>query len=192
MTRRINRTYLPYKVISSIGLLLLIGTLLAGCAAAPYPSVEVYMEPIPERFNVQIHPETGAATVVKKGVAVTIEPLDEVELFELTEDPKVNPYLIVERNGAVEPIYTVFEITVHNRENRRVLFDDRAVLIDGSDTQYANLPIDYFDSLYDNVDQPHNDPWAMGYPYTPITYHSYYGYYQSYVDAEALEWGRMV
>ena len=192
MTRRIDRTYFRYQIMSRIGLLLLTGALLAGCAAAPYPSVEVYMEPITERFNVQIDPETGAATVVKKGVAVTIEPLDEVELFSLTEDPKVNPYLIVEKNGAVEPIFTVFEITVHNRENRRVLFDDRAVLIDGKDTQYANLSSDYFDSLYDNVDQPNNDPWRARYPYFPATYHSYYGYYQSYVDAEALEWGRMV
>lgn len=192
MTRRIDRTYFRYQIMSRIGLLLLTGALLAGCAAAPYPSVEVYMEPIAEHFNVQIDPETGAATVVKKGVAVTIEPLDEVELFSLTEDPKVNPYLIVEKNGAVEPIFTVFEITVHNRENRRVLFDDRAVLIDGKDTQYANLSSDYFDSLYDNVDQPNNDPWRAGSPYFPATYHSYYGYYQSYVDAEALEWGRMV
>lgn len=192
MTRRINRTYFRHQMVIRIGILLLTGVLLAGCAAAPSPSIEVYMEPIVERFNVQIDPETGAATVVKKGVAVTILPLDEVELFALTEDPRVNPYLIVERNGAVEPIYTVFEITVHNRENSRVLVDDVAVLLDGKDTQYANLSSDYFDSLYDNVDQPHNDPWQAGYPYAPATYHSYYGYYQSYVDAEALEWGRIV
>jgi hypothetical protein len=150
------------------------------------------MEPIAGRFNAKIDSETGAATVEKKGVAVTIESLDEVELFALTEDPRVNPYLIVEKNGAVEPIYTVFEITVHNRENSRVLVDDIAVLIDGNDAQYANLSSDYFDSLYDNVDLSHNDPWGAGYPYSPATYHSYYGYYQSYVDAEALEWGRMV
>jgi hypothetical protein len=150
------------------------------------------MEPIAGRFNAKIDSETGAATVEKKGVAVTIESLDEVELFALTEDPRVNPYLIVEKNGAVEPIYTVFEITVHNRENSRVLVDDIAVLIDGNDAQYANLSSDYFDSLYDNVDLSHNDPWGAGYPYSPATYHSYYGYYQSYVDTEALEWGRMV
>ena len=192
MTRRKDRTYFRYQIMSRIGMFLLTGALLAGCAAAPYPSVEVYMEPIDGRFDAHIDMETGAATVVKKGVAVTIEPLDEVELFALTEDPRVNPYLIVEKSGAVEPIYTVFEITVHNRENRRVLVDDRAVLIDANNTQYANLPSDYFDSLYDDVDQPNNSPWAMGYPYTPATYHSYYGYYQSYVDTEALEWGRIV
>lgn len=192
MTYRKNRIYFRYQTISRIGLFLLTGILLAGCAAVPSPSVEVYMEPIAGRFNAKIDSETGAATVEKKGVAVTIESLDEVELFALTEDPRVNPYLIVEKNGAVEPIYTVFEITVHNRENSRVLVDDIAVLIDGNDAQYANLSSDYFDSLYDNVDLSHNDPWGAGYPYSPATYHSYYGYYQSYVDAEALEWGRMV
>lgn len=192
MTYRKDHTYFPYQIMSRIGLLLLTSILLAGCAATPYPSVEVYMEPIAGHFNAHIDTETGAATVEKKGVAVTIEPFDEVELFALTEDPRGNPFLIVEKNGAVEPIYTVFGITVHNRENRRVLVDDIAILIDGNDTQYANLSRDYFDSLYDSVDLSHGDPSGAGYPYAPATYHSYYGYYQSYVDAEALEWGRIV
>lgn len=182
--------YLRFQVISRIGLLFLTGAVLIGCAATPHPSVDVYMEPIAERFNAHIDPETQAATVEKNGVAVTIEPLDEVELFALTDDPKVNPYLIVERNGAVEPIYTVFGITVHNRKHRRVLVDDMAVLMDSRDTQYVNLSSTYFDSLYDNVDGTHSDPW--GAPYAATTYPSYYGYYQSYVDAEALEWGRVV
>ena len=192
MAYKKDRIYFQYQIVSGIGLFLLTAALLVGCAATPNPLIEVYMEPIEGRFNAQIDPETGAATVLKKGVAVTIEPLDEVELFSLTEDPRVNPYLIVEKNGAVEPIYTVFEITVHNRDNRRVLVDDVAVLIDGKDTQYANLSNDYFDALYDDVNLSHNDPLSVGYPYAPATYYSYYGYYQSYVDAEALEWGRMV
>lgn len=192
MAYRKDCIYFRYQIMSRIGLLLLTAALLAGCAVAPNPSIEVYMEPIAGHFNAQIDPETGAATVLKKGVAVTIEPLDEIELFELTEDPKVNPYLMVEKNGDVEPIYTVFEITVHNRDNRRVLVDDIAVLIDGNDTQYVNLSNDYFDTLYDEVNLSQNDPWGAGYPYTPATYHSYYGHYQSYVDAEALEWGRIV
>lgn len=192
MLYRKDRIDFPYQIMSRIGFLLLTAALLAGCAAAPYPLVEVYMEPIEGRFNVQIDPETGAATVEKKGVAVTIEPLDEVQLFELTDDPRVNPYLVVEKNGAVEPIYTVFGITVHNRDNRRVLVDDIAVLIGGNDTQYANLSSDYFDALYDDVDLPQRDSWATGYPYAPVAYHSYYGYYQSYIDAETLEWGRIV
>jgi hypothetical protein len=185
MTYMKNRIFFRYQIMSSIGLLLLTGALLAGCAVTPQPSIDVYMEPIAGRFNAQINAETGAATVAKNGVAVTLKPLDEVELFTLTEDPKMNPYLIVERNGTVEPIYTVFEIIVHNRDNRRVVVDDTAVLIDANGAQYANLPNDYFDSLYDNVNLSHSDPSRAAYP-------SYYGYYQSYVDAEALEWGRVV
>ena len=192
MTRRKNRINFRYQFTCSIGLLLLTGTLLAGCAAAPQPSIDVYMEPITGRFNAETDAETGAATVLKNGVAVTLKPLDEVELFALTEDPKMNPYLIVKRNGAVEPIYTVFELIVHNREHRRVLVGDTAVLMDANGAQYANLPNDYFDSLYDNVNISQRDPWSAAYPYAATAYPSYYGYYQSYVDAEALEWGRIV
>ncbi|MDE0017884.1 MAG: hypothetical protein OXU51_17010 [Candidatus Poribacteria bacterium] len=193
MTYMKNRIFFRYQMMGSIGLLLLTGALFAGCAATPQPSIDVYMEPIAGRFNAQISAETGAATVVKNGVAVTIKPLDEVELFTLTEDPKMNPYLIVERNGTVEPIYTVFEITVHNREHRRVLVGDTAVLMDANGAQYANLPNDYFDSLYDNVNILQGDPGRAAYhPYAATAYPAYYGYYQSYVDAEALEWGRIV
>lgn len=190
-----DHIYFGYNIIGNIALLLLIGTLLGGCAVVPHPSVEVYMEPIAGRFNAHIDTETGAATVEKKGVAVTIEPLDEVELFSLTEDPRMNPYLIVEKSGAVEPIYTVFEIIVHNRDNRRVVVDDIAVLIDENDTQYANLSSDYFDSLYDNVNLQDGATFGATYPYAPATYDyypSYHGHYQSYVDTEALEWGRLV
>ena len=193
MTRGKNRVNFRYQLMCSIGLFLLTGTLLAGCAVAPQPSIDVYMEPITGRFNAKIDAETGAATVVKNGVAVTLKPLDELELFALTEDPKMNPYLIVERNGTVEPIYTVFELIVHNREHRRVLVGDIAILMDANGAQYANLPNDYFDSLYDDVNISQRDPWQAAYhPYAAPVYPSYYGYYRSYVDAEALEWGRIV
>ena len=193
MTRRENRVNFRYQLTCSIGLLLLTGALLAGCAAAPQPSIDLYMEPITGRFNAEIDAETGAATVVKNGVAVTLKPLDELELFALTEDPKMNPYLIVQRNGAVEPIYTVFELMVHNREHRRVLVGDIAILMDANGAQYANLSNDYFDSLYDNANVLQGDPGRAAYhPYAATVYPSYYGYYQSYVDAEALEWGHIV
>ena len=153
-----------YQVLCSIGLLFVIGVLLGGCAVAPQPSIDAYIEPIAERFNAQINPETGAAMVVKDGVAVSIKPIDEVELFGLTEDPRMNPYLIVERNGAVEPIYTVFEMLVHNRDNNRVVVEEMAILMDANGAQYANLSNDYFDSLYDNVNVAHRDPWHAAYP----------------------------
>ena len=65
----------------------------------------------------------------------------------------MNPYLVVERNGAVEPLYTVFEVTVHNLDSPRVqVADDAAVLIDKNGAQHAALPYDYFERLYDDVD----------------------------------------
>ena len=194
MNRTKDRIHFRYLMIRSIGMLLLTGTLLAGCAVPPQPSVDVYMEPVAGRFNAQVNPETGAATVEKKGITVTLKPFDEIELFALTEDPKVNPYLLVGKSGAVEPIYTVFDITIHNQDNRRVLVDDTAILIDGNGGQYANLSNDYFDSLYDNVDLSQHNSGEVGYPYVPTAYgyYPYYGYYQSYIDAEALELGRIV
>ncbi len=194
MSHTKDRIHFRYQIIGKIGMLLLIGVLSAGCAVPPQPSVDVYMEPIVGRFDAQIDPETGAATVEKKGIAVTIKPFDEVELFALTEDPGVNPYLLVEKSGAVEPIYTVFDIIVHNRDNRRVLVGDTAILIDRNGGQYANLSNDYFDALYDNVDLSEGNTWEGGYPYMPTSYgyYPYHGYYQSYIDAEALELGRIV
>ena len=167
MTYRKDRIAFRFQRVSRLGLLLTC-ILLVGCAAAPKPSVDVYMEPIAGRFNARIDAETGAATVEKSGVAVTIEPLDEVELFTLTEDPRVNPYLIVEKNGDVKPIYTVFGITVHNREHRRVLVDDIALLIDSRNTQYVNLSNGYFDELYDDVNLSGSAPWGPGYSYVPL------------------------
>lgn len=151
------------------------------------------MEPVAGRFNAHIDPETGAATVEKNGVAVTLKPFDEMELFALTEDPKVNPYLLVEGSGRVEPLYTVFDITVHNRAHRRVLVADTAILMDSAGAQYANLSIDYFDSVYDNVGVSHGSRSGAGFPYRQSLYGGYppYGHYQSYVDTEALELGRM-
>jgi len=178
------------------GMVILVGLWLAGCAVKPQPSVEIYMEPIEGRFNAQVDTETGAMTVEQNGVAVTIEPLDEVEIFALTDDPRVNPYLLVGRGGAVEPIYTIFEITVHNLDNPRVLADETAVLIDGSGAQYANLSSDYFEGLYDSVDfPPRVDRATTTYPYYYSPYRGYAPYYrtyQTYLDVEALEEGRIV
>ena len=91
MTYMKNRIFFRYQIMGSIGLLLLTGALLAGCAVTPQPSIDVYMEPISGRFNAQINAETGAATVAKNGVAVTIKPLDEVELFGLHRRSESEP-----------------------------------------------------------------------------------------------------
>ncbi|RKU12110.1 hypothetical protein C6501_11400 [Candidatus Poribacteria bacterium] len=175
------------------GILFLVGVFLVGCAVAPQPSVEVHIEPIEGRADTKIHPETGAVTVLQKGVAVTIEPLDEVEIFELTDDPRINPYLIVGNHGNVESIYTVFEMTVHNLDTPRVLVEESAVLLDKNGAQYANLPYDYFEDLYDNVTRSEqNAEPARTYPHYHSPYRSYYPHYRTYVDIAALEEGQAI
>ncbi len=175
-----------------LGMLFLVGVFLVGCAVALQPTVDVYIEAIEGRADAKIHPETGAVTMLQKGVAVTIEPLDEVEIFALTDDPRINPYLIVGRHGNVEPIYTVFEMTVHNLDTPRVLVEESAMLIDKNGAQYANLPYDYFEDLYDNVTRSEqNVSPTRAYPH----YHSpyrHYPHYQTYVDIAALEEGQAI
>ena len=168
-----------------------VSLVLFGCAAKPQPVVDVYMEPVVERSHAQIDTETGAMTLEQKGVAVTLQPLTEVDLFALTDEPWMNPYLVVERNGAVEPLYTVFEVTVQNLDASRVqVADDAAVLVDKAGAQHAALPYDYFERLYDDVDTSRSEVIARPYysyhyvPYSPASY------YYSYVDVEALEEGR--
>lgn len=122
---------------------------LVGCA--PKPQVEIYMEPVTGRKGSQIDAQTGSISVDQYGVQITLEPLDEVELFELTEDPRINPYLGIDRWGNVEPLYTVFGVHVENRSNSRIIIDSTAILVDLSGEQYASLPYDYFKELYNNV-----------------------------------------
>ena len=168
-----------------------VSLVLFGCAAKPQPVVDVYMEPVVERSHAQIDTETGAMTLEQKGVAVTLQPLTEVDLFALTDEPWMNPYLVVERNGAVEPLYTVFEVTVQNLDASRVqVADDAAVLVDKAGAQHAALPYDYFERLYDDVDTSRSEVIAR--PYYPYAYAPYSpaSYYYSYVDVEALEEGR--
>lgn len=167
-------------------LLLILAVVSTGCAVAPQPEVDVHLEPVTGRFNAHIDPETRAATVEKQGIAVTLKPFHELDLFMLTEDPTLNPYLYIEDTGDVHPRYTVFNITVHNRKHRRVLVDDAAILMDGEGGQLGNLPIDYFDSLYAPQRQVYSPTPYPSYPY------SYGGYGNSYVDMEALEIGRMM
>ena len=174
-------------------ILILVWTLLVGCAVVPQPSLDVYIEPIEGHTNTKIHHETGAVTMLQNGVAVTIESLDEVEIFALTDDPYINPYLIVGRGGNVEPMYTVFELTVQNLETPRVLVEESAMLIDRNGAQYANLPYDYFEDLYDNVSRSAQDTLpTRTYPHYLSPYHNYHPHSQTYVDVAALEEGHAV
>ena len=125
-----------------------VGALLA-CAAKP--RVEIHMQPIEGSDGTRINVGTDVLIVEKRGVTVTVEPLDEVELFELTDDQRINPYISVDRWGNVESLYTIFEITVRNTENKRVIIGETAILIDEHGGQYASLPYDYFKSLHDDL-----------------------------------------
>lgn len=185
-----NATYASIlKLVFNSGIMILFIGLIIGCAMTPQPNIDVFIEPVESSTHTSMNPETGAVTIVQKGVAVTIRPLDEVELFSLTENPRINPFIIVENNGSVTPIYTVFELVVHNLESSRVLVDESALLIDHGGSQYANLPYDYFKDLYQNID---ND----GQTEIPPRHHPYvrrhYPYYQTYLDLEALKDGHAI
>ena len=143
MTCRKNRINFRYQLMCNIGWMLLTGSPVGWlCCCTTNPQSMFIWSRLRGVLTPRLIEKRGLQLSSKKGVAVTIKPIDEIELFALTEDPKLNPYLIVERDGAVEPIYTVFEIIVHNREHRRVVFDDTALLIDANGAQYANLSND--------------------------------------------------
>ncbi len=170
-------------------LLIFIGVAVVGCAVKPIPYNDVYIQAIEGNPNTNIDTETGAARIQQNGIAVTIEPLDEVEIFSLTENPQINPFIFVGKRGNVEPIYTVFELTVHNLESSRVLVEESAILIDKDGAQYANLPYAYFEDLYDNVNRSGNNILpSTTYPH----YQSHYPYYHTYMDIESLEHGQEV
>lgn len=177
------------NLVYTSGIMIFCLGLIVGCAMTPQPSLDVIIEPVESPTNTSLNPETGAVTIVQKGVAVTLRPLNEVELFSLTENPRINPYIIVENNGNVTPIYTVFELVVHNLESSRVLVDESALLIDHGGAQYANFPYDYFKDLYQNIDN--NGQTAI--PTSHYRYvRRYYPYYQTYLDLEALKDGHAI
>ena len=175
--------------------LFLIASLLAACAARP--RVDIYIEPIVGREGTVVDKRTGALTLEQHGVEVTVEPLDEVELFELTKRPEINPYIGVSRWGNVEPLYTVFEITVRNSDNKRVEVGETAILIDEHGEQYASLPYDFFKDLhqyepprtvvYHDIDYWHANPYPRSYYRSPYRYYfrrplyprRYYPFYNS-------------
>ena len=168
-----------------LGIFALITTIsiLAGCA--PKPQIEIYMEPVAGREHTQIDAQTGSISVEQHDVQITLEPLDEVDLFELTEDAGINPYIGIDRWGNVEPLYTVFGIHIESRSNSRVIIDSTAILVDLNGEQYASLSYDYFKELYENVGPrtvAFYDPgYRYRYPYPRSYYRSpYRNYYHPY------------
>lgn len=176
-----------------LGIFALITAISISVGCAPKPQVEIYMEPVAGRERAEVDVETGSISVEQHDVQITLEPLDEVELFELTEDPRINPYLGIDRWGNVEPLYTVFGIFIENESNSRVIIDPTAILIDLNGEQYASLPYDYFKELYENVRPRTVAFYAPGYryPYPRSYYRSPYRYYHHpYNDRLGYRYGR--
>ncbi|MDP6597444.1 MAG: hypothetical protein QGI86_16440 [Candidatus Poribacteria bacterium] len=150
---------------------------LFGCGAKP--KIEFYLEPTSgAQINAEIDSETGTITVIQKGVQISLEPLDEVELFDLTKGSEVNPYLHIGRWGKVDPLYTIFEILVYNAEHPRVMVGESVVLIDDRGNQYASLTYDYFRDLYANSRT--TTTYQRSY-YHPYSYYAPYSrYYPTY------------
>lgn len=147
---------------------------IVGCA--PKPHVEIYMKPQPSE-NASIDERTGAITIEKEGVEITLEALDEAELLKITEDADINPYIDVRRWGEVIPIYTVFSIHVKNNRESRVEINPLAIMIDENGDQYASLPHDYFKDLYGKGRVRH----------TKVIHHPTSPYYQSHYSRH-LRW----
>jgi len=154
-------------------LLSLTVTMLMACAAKP--RIEIYMEPVPSREGAHVDTRTGALTAEQRGVQVTVEPLDEVELFELTKDQRINPYISVSRWGNVEPLYTVFKITVRNRDNKRVVVGDTTILINHHGEQFGSFHYDHFKEL-----QNDKQPQTVVYQYIGYRHHYPGSHYPSY------------
>jgi hypothetical protein len=125
----------------------------------------------------RIDSKSGSVSVEKEGVTIRLTPFSTVDLAHFTEDSDINPYIQVGFWGKVEPLYTVFEISVENNRDSRVELNAPAILIDASGEQYVSLPYDYFRDIY----QPYHyertetyDYWSHYSPYYP--YRRYYGY----------------
>jgi hypothetical protein len=153
-------------------------SLLVGCG--PKLHVDIYMEPVAKGENARINPQTGSITIEQKRVRITLEPLDGVKLFELTEDPSINPYLVSDGRN-IDPLYTVFGVRVRNIDNKRVVIDETGFLIDAHGDQYASLPYGFFSRVYDTTGPRtavyHDIGYRHSSPYPRSLYRSPYRHY---------------
>jgi len=122
---------------------------LAGCAAKP--QITALIEPVPTGKELRIDERTGAITVEKEDIAITIKPLDTRELMALTDDIDINPYIEKGFWGKVRPLYTVFDLSIHNKSRNKVVVDPIAQLITENGDQYASLPYEYFKDILGTV-----------------------------------------
>jgi len=152
--------------------LLIAGVLiLAGCGAKA--RVDIYMEPVKGGDEYALDLKTGAITLEKEDVSITVKALNAVDLLEVTSDPDINPYIDVSFWGNVEPLFTVFDVNIKNRRGSRVLVDSTTLLIDKDGEQYASLPYDFFKDVFSARNQVEV---VQHYPYYHRRYYYPYGY----------------
>jgi hypothetical protein len=167
-----------YKRLWDLFFLVVTVSLLVGCG--PKLHVDIYMEPVAKSENARINPQTGSITIEQKRVRITLEPLDGVKLFELTEDPSINPYLVSDGRN-IDPLYTVFGVRVRNIDNKRVVIDETGFLIDAHGDQYASLPYGFFSRVYDTTGPRtavyHDIGYRHSSPYPRSLYRSPYRHY---------------
>ena len=122
--------------------------ILLGCAAKPV--ITSLVEPLPAE-GARIDERTGAVTIEKRGVAISLKPLDTSELLALTDDPDINPFIEKSFWGKVRPLYAVFDMVVRNKSKNKVVVDPFAVLITENGDQYGSLPYEYFKDILGTV-----------------------------------------
>jgi len=164
------------KIFLRTASVLFLGLMIASCGVKAH--VDIYMEPVisgDEYLDVK----TGAITIEKNDVSITVEPLDASDLILLTDDEDINPYIDVTFWRHARPLYTVFDINIHNKKDSKVVVDSPAILIDENGEQYGSLPYDYFKDIYGGAGRQYNE---IMYPVHYSPYHPYrYNYSPYYV-----------
>jgi hypothetical protein len=155
--------------------------MIASCGVKPL--VDIYMEPVgsDDKYSVT---KAGAMTIEKNEVSITVETLDASDLIMLTDDEDINPYIDVSFLRYAEPLYTVFDISVHNKRDSKVVVDSPAILIDENGDQYASLPYDYFEDIYGGAYRRYTEIVYPSYWYRyhyPYRYYPYRYYYRPYI-----------
>ena len=102
--------------------------------------------------------------------------MDASDLILLTDDEDINPYIDVDFWRHVSPLYTVFDINIHNTGDSKVVVDSPAILIDENGEQYASLPYDYFKDIYGAASRRYTEIIYPAYGYSYYYPYSYYPY----------------
>ena len=71
-----------------IALIIATGSL-AGCGVKPY--AEIYLEPVADGTAAEVDANPDSIAIQQQGVRITLKPLDEVDLYNLTKDSDINP-----------------------------------------------------------------------------------------------------